>query len=117
VAARLLDALVAFAAVGAFLILRKAWRRRSRSADALPDLRPVADRIKEIRTDYPAALRVLPHPTAHDEIRLQDARAKAAMQPFFHREAEAQAPEKDDENATWGPRSFGRTEFSVRCLM
>jgi hypothetical protein len=90
------NALMAFAAVAAFLILRNAWSGRARSAGASPDLRSVAHRMEQIRTDYPAALRQVPHPAAHAEARLQGARANLAKQPFLQRQSEA--PEANDED-------------------
>jgi hypothetical protein len=98
--APLVNAPMAFVAVCSFLILRNARRKRARDAGAPPDLRSVAGRVEEIRTNYPAALREVPHPAPHAETDMLHARAKAEKQPFFQREPEPEAPGKDDENAS-----------------
>lgn len=96
-AAPLVNGPMALAAVAAFLTFRNAWRRRAQTAEG-PHLGPVAERIQELRADYPAALREVPHPSPHAEARVQDARAKLANQPFLKREPESQAPERDEED-------------------
>jgi len=96
-AAPLVNGPMVFAAVASFLILRNAWQRRARTAEASPDLRAVTDRIEEIRMNYTTALREVTHPTVRADVSIQDARARVAKQRFFQPESKLEMQEKDDE--------------------
>lgn len=96
--APVVNTLIGFAAAAAygFLKLRNAWRRRSRDAGVEPELHSVVDHIEEIRTDYPAALHKLPHPAAHAEAMMQDARTKVAGHAYFQQRTEPEASRGDE---------------------
>ena len=95
--APLVNASLAFVAALGFLMLKSKWQSRSRDVGAKPDLRSVADLVREVRTDYPAALQQLPHPATHGEPVMQDARTKVAGHPFFQHRAEPEVSRQDDQ--------------------
>ena len=95
--APLVNVPIGFVAGYGFLKLRNKWRKRRRDTSAAPDLHPVIDHIEEIRTDYPAALRNLPHSAIHAYAMMQDARTKAASHAYFQQSTEAEASREDDQ--------------------
>ena len=96
--APLVNAPLAFVAAFWFLMLRSKWRSRSRDVGVKPDLHSVVDHIREIRTDYPAAMQQLPHPAAHAETMMQDARTKVADHPYFKQRTEPEASQEDEHH-------------------
>jgi len=91
------NAILAFCTVYGFFKLRDKWRRRSRKARVDSGLASVVDHVEEVRTDFPTALHRVPHPTAHAEGVLQEARAKVAAHPYFQEKTEAEASREDDK--------------------
>jgi hypothetical protein len=90
---------LAFFGTYAFLRLGARWRNRSRDASVAANLHPVLERIEEIRADYLAAWHDVPHPAAHNEAVMQDAKKKVAERAYFQKKAEAEAsPEEDNDD-------------------
>ena len=96
--APLVNAPLAFVAAFGFLMLKRKWQSRSRDVSAKPDLHLAVDHIREVRADHPAALQQLPHPAAHAEPVMQDARTKVAGYSYFQHRTGPEASREDDQH-------------------
>jgi hypothetical protein len=96
--APILNALVAFVVAWIFLRLGDRRRRRSPKPDGGPELESAVEHVEAIRRDYPVALRTLPHPTAHAEAVMEEARAKVGGHPYFQPQIEPEASQEDDQH-------------------
>ena len=96
--APLVNAPLAFVAVFGFLRLMSKWRSKSSNVGVKPNLHSVVEHIKEVRTDYSAGLEQLPHPAAHSEVVMQDARTKVADHPYFQQRTDPKASREDEHH-------------------
>jgi hypothetical protein len=96
--APLVNAPLAFAVALGFLMLNRKWRTRLFDVDVRTDLRSVVDSIRHLRSDHAVALRQRPHPVAHPESVMQDARKKVAAHAYFQHKTDPEAEREDDQH-------------------